>query len=99
MKFIQIVDFETERVDEMRGVMGEWDDEAERRDYSPTSSVLLKDRDNPNRYYAVVTFNSYDEAMRNSDDPRTSEMAGRLEALCTRPTKFVNCDVLEEYPS
>ncbi|WP_149179587.1 hypothetical protein [Streptomyces sp. TRM49041] len=96
MKFIQIVDFETERMDEMRAVMAEWD-ESERRDYSPVGSVLLKDRDNPDRYYVVVTFNSYDDAMRNSEDPRTSEMAGRLGALCTRPTKFVNCDVLEDF--
>lgn len=95
MRFTQIVDFESTRMDEMRALMDEWDAEGERRDYGPERSLLLKDRDNPDRYYAVVEFRSYEDATRNNEDPRTQQMAQRLEALCTRPTRFVNCDVLE----
>ncbi|MFG3493518.1 hypothetical protein [Streptomyces sp. NPDC047928] len=95
MRFTQIIDLETERMDEMRTLMDEWGNEEESRDYGPTRSQILKDRDNANRYYVVVEFNSYDEAMRNSDDPRISAMAERLQSLCTRPTRFINCDALE----
>ncbi|GAA4924160.1 hypothetical protein ACFPM3_31500 [Streptomyces coeruleoprunus] len=95
MKFTQIVDFETERMDEMRALMDEWDATAGPRDYGPKRTAILKDRDNANRFYVVVEFDSYDEAMRNSNDPGTTRMAQRLQELCTRPTRFVNCDVLD----
>ncbi|OII59930.1 hypothetical protein BJP40_29015 [Streptomyces sp. CC53] len=95
MRFTQILDFETDRMDEIRALMDEWGAENEPQDHGPSRSMILKDRDNPGRYYVVVEFDSYEEAMRNNDDPRTSEMAQRLESLCSRPTRFLNCDVLE----
>ena len=61
----------------------------------PTHRILLKDRDTPGRYLALIEFDSYEEAMRNSADPDTSKMAEQMGALCTREPRYVNCDLVE----
>jgi hypothetical protein len=65
------------------------------RTRGPTHRTLLKDRDHPNRYLALIEFESYDEAMRNSDDPETTELAQRLGALCIGERRYTNCDLLD----
>ena len=43
----------------------------------------------------MIEFDSYEDAMRNSQDPETGKMAERMAALCTRPPLFTDCDVLD----
>lgn len=97
MKFAQIIDFETERADEMRELIRQYEERArsEGRKLGPTHRTLLRDRSNPNRYLAVVEFDSYEEAMANSDAPETTELSQQLAALSTRPPVFTDCDVEE----
>ena len=95
MKFVQIIDFETERFDEMEQLMEGARQRMEGQEGGPTHSTLLKDRDTPGRYLAVIEFESFEEAMRNSERPETSQMAEQLGELCTRAPRFVNCDLLE----
>ncbi|WP_309094726.1 hypothetical protein [Streptomyces sp.] len=95
MKFVQIIDFETERLDEMEQIFEEAGQRSGGRAGGPTHRTLLKDRDNPNRYLALIEFDSYEEAMRNSDDPETGRMAERLGALCIGDRVYTNCDVLD----
>ncbi|MGC5035750.1 MULTISPECIES: hypothetical protein [unclassified Streptomyces] len=95
MKFVQIIDFETERLDEMEQIFEEAGQRGAGRTGGPTHRMLLKDRDNPNRYLALIEFDSYEEAMRNSDDPETGRMAERVGALCIGDRVFTNCDVLD----
>ncbi|MFI7137795.1 hypothetical protein ACIBQ5_08580 [Streptomyces massasporeus] len=70
MKFVQIIEFETERLEEMQQVLDEAGQRNAGRAGGPTHSTLLKDRDKPHRYPALIEFESFGEAMRNSDDPR-----------------------------
>ncbi|GAA0610405.1 hypothetical protein [Streptomyces crystallinus] len=97
MKFAQIIDFETERADEMRDLIRQYEEKArsEGRKLGPTHRTLLRDRSNPNRCLAVVEFDSYEEAMANSDAPETTELARQLAALSSRPPVFTDCDVVE----
>ncbi|MEW2418178.1 hypothetical protein AB0953_31420 [Streptomyces sp. NPDC046866] len=97
MTFAQIIDFETERADEIRELMHQYEQTAGAggRKLGPKHRTLLRDRANPNRYLAVVEFDSYEEAMANSDAPETTELARQLSALCTRPPAFTDCDVVE----
>ncbi|MBW8821440.1 MAG: hypothetical protein JF598_25345, partial [Streptomyces sp.] len=44
---------------------------------------------------ALIEFDSYDEAMRNSDDPETGKLAEQLGALTIGERVYTNCDVLE----
>ncbi|MFC9509683.1 hypothetical protein [Streptomyces sp. NPDC057002] len=95
MKFVQIIDFETERLDEMEQVFEEAGQRLAGRTGGPTHRILLKDRDNPRRYLALIEFDSHEEAMRNSDDPETSRMAEQLGALCVGERVYTNCDLLD----
>jgi hypothetical protein len=56
------------------------------------------DRDNTNSYVTIVEFESYEAAMKNSEDPATSEFSERMGELLDSPPTFRNLDVtrLEE---
>ncbi|MFD5402133.1 hypothetical protein [Streptomyces griseorubiginosus] len=95
MKFVQIIGFATERLEEMQQLMEEAGQRTEGRTGGPTHRMLLKDRDKPNHYLAVLEFESYEEAMRNSDDPETSKLAEQLGALSFGERVYTNCDVLD----
>ncbi|MEU6142187.1 hypothetical protein ABZ848_17685 [Streptomyces sp. NPDC047081] len=92
-KFVQIIDFESDRFDEMRKLAEEMDERFAGRSGGPTHRLVLKDRNQPNHYLVVMEFNSYEEAMANSDAPETTEFAQRMAALCTRPPSFTDCDL------
>ncbi|MEH0582511.1 MULTISPECIES: hypothetical protein [Streptomyces] len=92
-RFVQIIDFETDRIDEMRALAEEGEQRLTGRPDGPTRRLALKDRSRPNRYLVLIEFDSYEEAMRNSDDPATGKFAEQMAALCTRPPSFTDCDV------
>ncbi|MGW7101850.1 putative quinol monooxygenase [Streptomyces sp. NPDC054883] len=97
MKFAQIIDFETERIDEVRDLMRAYEEQVRSagRTSTPAARTLLRDRANPNRYLAVVQFESHEDAMANSNAPETSELAQRLSGLMTRPPVYTDCDIAE----
>ncbi|MFJ6831106.1 hypothetical protein [Streptomyces sp. NPDC091209] len=95
MKFVQIIDIETERMDEMRQLVQQAEQRNVGRAGGPTHRLVLQDRNTPNRYLVLIEFESYEDAMRNSNDPETSKMAEQMAALCTRPPSFTDCDVQE----
>lgn len=95
MKFVQIIDFETERLEDMQQLLQEAGQRNAGKAGGPTHRMLLKDRDKPNRYVAVLEFESHDEAMRNNDDPETGKLAEQLGALCIGERVYTNLDVLE----
>jgi hypothetical protein len=96
MEFVQVIEYETSKYDEVRAIGEEF---AERRRTAggpkPTSILLCQDRDRPNTYATIARFASYEEAMQNSESPDTSEMAGRIAALCDN-MRFYNLDVVDE---
>jgi hypothetical protein len=97
VKFAQIIDFETERMDEMRDLMQQFEQQAgsEDRDVKPTHRMVLQDRDRPNHYLVVVEFDSYEEAMKNSARADTAAMSEKMRALTSKSQAFINCDVLD----
>ncbi|MGI5483367.1 hypothetical protein [Streptomyces lavendofoliae] len=96
MRFAQIIDFETERIEDMEALMRERRDAMSGRAGGPARRLVLRDRGNPDRYLVVVEFGSYEEAMRNSEDPATTELAERIAGLCTRAPSFTDCDLVSE---
>ena len=96
MSFIQIIEYETERPDEVAALDQEFEDAGLPSRISHLH--VAKDRDNPNGYVTIVEFPSYDEAMANSKTPEVQEFAARMAELCTGPPRFVNLDVLHEMP-
>jgi len=98
MTFIQIIEYETDRPDEM-WALGEAR-MAEMGDPPPGFRLTIsRDRDRSNRFTTIVEFPSYEVAMENSEDPDTDAFARRMAALCTDGPHFRNLDVKRTFPA
>ena len=90
--FAQLIELKTSRVDEMEKLNQEW------RERFPTMGpariLICADRDNAGSYVTMVEFSSYEEAMKNSQDPATSELAEKMAALSDGPPVFHNFDIV-----
>ena len=94
MKFVQLIEFSSSRIDELR----ELGREAPGTSTGDATGMVCADRDNPGRYVIIVQFPSYEEAMENSQRPETSEFAARMSELMDGPPTYRNLDVREELP-
>jgi len=82
-KFVQIIEFQSSRVDEIEALANEMEN---RRQAGTVQSVTVTaDRDHPNRYRTIAVFDSYESAMQNSQRPETQEFARRMGELCDGP--------------
>lgn len=94
MAFIQIVEYSTNRIDEVRQLGEKYQaDTAGRR--SNVRATICGDRDTPNRYAVIAEFPSYEAAMENSNLPETQAFAAAMGELCDGPPTFHNLDVIE----
>ncbi|HWH27594.1 MAG TPA: hypothetical protein VNU26_01305 [Mycobacteriales bacterium] len=90
--FVQIIEFRSSRIDEIRALNEQWRET--HPDMGPLRITVTADRDRPNTYCSIVEFGSYEEAMRNSEDPATGEWAARMAALCDGEPTFRNLDTI-----
>ncbi|WP_158847815.1 hypothetical protein [Saccharothrix deserti] len=95
MKFIQLIEYETHKPEEISRLLDRWREESG-DESTVTRTVLTADHDRPNRYISIVEFPSYEEAMRNSNRPETDRFAKEMAALCDGPVQFRNLDVNRE---
>ena len=93
MKFSQIIEFTTNRIDEFNATLDAWKISTEGTRI-PHHAVLSKDRDTDDRYLLTVEFASHDKAMENSNRPETSEFAAALAEISDTPLTFRNLDVI-----
>jgi hypothetical protein len=95
MKFVQIIEYNTKDIDAVRKLDDEWMAATEGK--RPAGRGLsCADRDNPGRYFAIVEFASYEDAMRNNELPETEEFSEKMMGLADGPPTFYNLDVLYE---
>jgi hypothetical protein len=96
MPFVQIIEFESSRIDEMQALDAEWGKEAAKVGATARRAILTADRDRPNHFLQVVFFDSYEDAMRNSELPFTQEMAQKMGALADGEPTFHNLEILSD---
>jgi hypothetical protein len=91
--FVQIMELDTSKIDdvdalgrELAATMGP--------KFRAKKATTAEDRDRRGHYYVIVEFDSYEEAMENSDDPMTNVYAERTSALLDAPPVFRNLDVV-----
>src|SRR5271170_7330519 len=90
--FIQIMEFETSRIDELETLMKTFREE--RGDaLLATKATITEDRARSGHYFVIVEFDSYEEAMKNSNDPVTNEYAEKVTALLKGPQVFYDLNV------
>jgi hypothetical protein len=90
--FIQVIEYRTSKYDEIEQFMQDWRERNPQM--GPNRVSTCADRDNPGSYVTIVEFSSYEEAMRNNDDPMTQEFAEFMRSVCDGPPVFRNLDVL-----
>jgi hypothetical protein len=95
MKFAQIIEFRTTRIDEFNAEFDAWMTRTEGRRI-PHHAVLRSDRDADDVYLLTVEFASYEQGMENSSRPETGEFAAFLSDISESPLTFRNLDVLRE---
>ncbi len=95
MAFVQIIEFHTSQPDDMRKVADEWEKATEGK-RKAGRRVLCQDRDQPGRYFNIVFFNSYEEAMQNSSLPETDTLSKKTMGLAEGPPTFYNLDVEDD---
>jgi quinol monooxygenase YgiN len=91
--FLQIIQFRTDRRDELLELAGRWSGDATDNG-TARSSRLCADRDDPGAWWLVVEFPSYEAAMQNSQRPETDAMSREFAGLCDGEPVFRNLDVL-----
>lgn len=97
MSFIQVIEYETDRADEIEA-LGNARMAAMPEPQPGFRLVVTQDRDRPNRYFTIVEFPSYEVAMESSARPDTDAFAREMAALCTSGPRFYNLDVKVTVP-
>ncbi len=93
--FVQIMQLQTSKIDEIRAAVDEWQKATEGK-RTVGRSAVCRDRDNPGRYSIIVFFDTYEDAVKNSTLPETDALSKKTAALADGPLTFVNLDVIEE---
>lgn len=95
MGFVQIIEFQTSKVDEMRS-LGDEMQQSMAGESKAQRVVICANRDKPGSYMNIVFFDSYEEAMENSNHPKVQEFASKMATLVDGPPTFYNLDVVED---
>ena len=62
--FVQIMEIKTSRIEELEALVKKMQEE-QGDSLLSTRAVLTADRDRPGYYFAIIEFDSYEEAMKN----------------------------------
>jgi hypothetical protein len=92
---MQIIEFRTSDVDQVRKIDEEWRRATEGK-RTARRELLARDRSDPDRYFALVSFDSYESAMENSDLPETRHAAEQYMKVTSGPPVFFDLDILED---
>ena len=95
MAFVQVIEFRTSHFDEMRVVAEEWETATEGK-RTACRRVLCRDRDDPGRYFNIVFFDSFEDAMANSALPETDALSSKMMGFADGPPTFYNLDVEDD---
>jgi len=93
MEFVQIIEMQTKRFDEIEKLHEAWLAETEGTRTAGTE-LVVKDRDRPDTYQVIVRFPSYEAAMENDKLPATQKFAEELNGMLDAPPVFRNLDLV-----
>lgn len=96
MAFIQIIEFKTSKVDEVREIDREWEKATEGK-RTVRRSIVVQDRNDPTHHMVLAFFDSFESAMENSALPETQQFAARYAEFVEGPMTFHDLDVIEDH--
>jgi quinol monooxygenase YgiN len=92
-RFIQIIELQTSKIGEVDALAEQLVKEGGKA-FLARRATTTEDRDNPGHYSIIVEFDSYEQAMKNSDSELVNRYSERLGALVDAPPSFRNLDVV-----
>lgn len=95
MTFAQIIEFRTSDIDKMRQIDQQWWNATEGK-RTARQQILARDHSDPDRYFAMVFFDSYESAMRNSALPETNAASEQYMGAAEGPPVFHDLDIIDE---
>jgi len=95
MAFVQLIEFRPTDVEEARRVDDEWWRATEGK-RTVRRELLARDHSDPDRYFAIVFFDSYESAMENSSLPETKAAAEQYQKVTSGHPVFYDLDILED---
>lgn len=95
MTFVQMMEYETSKPDEVRRTIAEWE-QATQGKRSAKRVLSTRHHDDANRYCDIVFFDSYEQAMENSQLPETQTFARKLNELTDGELTYFDLDVMED---
>lgn len=95
MAFAQIIEFKSGDIGGILKAGEDWRQATEGK-RTARREMLARDRSDPDRYFMIVFFDSYESAMANSELPETQASADTFAALSDRPPTFYNLDILDD---
>ena len=94
MAFIQIIEIETTRPDELEALVADMASADRRQAHGATGHVARRTVDRPQPYVQIVEFPSYEAAMANSELPETAQLCAEDRRGCAMGLcSFRNLDV------
>ena len=93
--FVQIIEFRTSDIEKGRQIDEQWRRATEGK-RTVRRELLARDHSDPNRYFAVVFFDSYESAMENSSLPETKAAAEEYMKVSDGPPTFYDLDILDD---
>jgi hypothetical protein len=94
MGFMQIVEFRTSAIEEVRRVDEEWR-RATAGKRTLRHRLLARDHAEPDQYFAVMFFDSRESAVENSDLPETQAAAAQYRRLADGPMVSHDLDIIQ----
>jgi quinol monooxygenase YgiN len=92
-KFIQIIEFETSKIDEVDAMARELQQKGGDT-FLARRATTTEDRDCRGHYSMIVEFDSYEEAMKNSESELVKQYSEKLDLLVAGAPTFRNLDVI-----
>ena len=91
--FLQIMELDTSKIDQV-DALGRELAEVVGGEFKARKATTAEDRERRGHYYVIVEFDSYEEAMQNSEHPQTAQYSEKMGALLDGPPVFRNLDVV-----
>jgi quinol monooxygenase YgiN len=93
--YVQVLQFKADDIEAIEQVAHQMREEFG-DDFKVVHSTVSEDREKPGHFTIIAEFNSYEEAMTQSNDPRMTKSAEAMAALVDGPITFYNLDVKYE---
>ena len=84
--FLQIMELDTSKIDQV-DALGRELAEVVGGEFKAREATTVEDRERRGHYYVIVEFDSYEDAMQNSEHPQTAQYSEEEGSAVGRPAR------------